>query len=67
MSRSSASVWKKSFAQVANMPECPKNLSLPAWANLVYGHHCHVCKATLTCQLSLMRPFRAVWNLGGGR
>lgn len=39
---SSKPVWTSSFACIDGLPQCPRNLSLPAWANLIYGKHCHV-------------------------
>lgn len=40
--RSAEFVWRASFSTVEGLPVCPTNLSLPAWANLIYGRTCHV-------------------------
>ncbi|KAH6916746.1 hypothetical protein BKA70DRAFT_1250428 [Coprinopsis sp. MPI-PUGE-AT-0042] len=43
MHRSSVSTWRASFAEVVDLPECPAGMAEPAWANLVFWPHCHVC------------------------
>lgn len=43
MHRSSVATWRASFAEVADLPECPAGMAEPAWANLVFWPHCHVC------------------------
>lgn len=42
MSRSSVPIWKKAFSLAHDVPICPENLSLPAWAHLVFDKFCHV-------------------------
>ncbi|KAF9480602.1 hypothetical protein BDN70DRAFT_877441 [Pholiota conissans] len=41
--RSSTYVWKAALDSVEGLPACPKELSLPFWTNLVFGHHCQGC------------------------
>ncbi|KAF8079278.1 hypothetical protein FPV67DRAFT_1403986 [Lyophyllum atratum] len=41
--RSAITIWKASFANVPKLPECPPEMSLPAWANLAFDLHCHNC------------------------
>ncbi|RXW18582.1 hypothetical protein EST38_g7278 [Candolleomyces aberdarensis] len=44
--RSSLSTWKATFEDVPNLPECPPEMSEPAWANLAFSPHCHFCLAS---------------------
>ncbi|GLB43697.1 hypothetical protein LshimejAT787_1402090 [Lyophyllum shimeji] len=41
--RSAITIWKAALANVPELPECPPEMSLPAWANLVFDLHCHNC------------------------
>lgn len=41
--RSSISTWKASFEHVPSLPACPPEMCEPAWANLAFSPHCHVC------------------------
>ncbi|KAJ7897237.1 hypothetical protein B0H14DRAFT_2332732 [Mycena olivaceomarginata] len=43
MHKSAISIWKSSLRQISDLPACPEDMSLPAWANLVYSPHCHNC------------------------
>jgi hypothetical protein len=43
MNRSAITVWKKSFQYVEGLPAPPEGMSEPAWANLAFDPHCHVC------------------------
>ncbi|KAF7337550.1 F-box domain-containing protein [Mycena sanguinolenta] len=43
MHKSAISIWKASLSQIHGLPECPKDMSPPAWVNLVYSPHCHNC------------------------
>ncbi|PCH43536.1 hypothetical protein WOLCODRAFT_122141 [Wolfiporia cocos MD-104 SS10] len=43
MTRSSANMWKASRQNIPGLPQCPPHLSEPAYANLVFSPHCHVC------------------------
>ncbi|KAJ7492275.1 hypothetical protein FB451DRAFT_1078197 [Mycena latifolia] len=45
MHRSAISIWKTSLRQVSGLPECPQEMSEPAWVNLVFSAHCHNCFA----------------------
>lgn len=40
--RSATSVWKASLSNIANLPPCPDDLSLPFYINLLFDSHCHV-------------------------
>lgn len=42
MSKSSAFIWRAARRQVKGMPDCPADLSEPAYANLAFYAHCHV-------------------------
>lgn len=44
---SSSPAWRNSFASIEGLPPCPKDLSLPAWANLAFGQHCMVMHFSL--------------------
>ncbi|KAK7063921.1 F-box domain-containing protein [Favolaschia claudopus] len=41
--KSASSTWKTSLRRVPGLPECPEDMSQPAWVNLVYSAHCHNC------------------------
>ncbi|RDB24429.1 hypothetical protein Hypma_008472 [Hypsizygus marmoreus] len=41
--RSAISIWKAALANVPTLPECPPDMSLPGWTNLVFDSHCHNC------------------------
>ncbi|KAG6813335.1 hypothetical protein H0H92_011883 [Tricholoma furcatifolium] len=41
MSRSSIGVWRNARAHVEGLPECPDDMSEPAYANLVFYPYCH--------------------------
>lgn len=41
--KSSISTWKSSFEEIRDLPPCPPEMCEPAWANLVFSPHCHVC------------------------
>ncbi|PIL35919.1 hypothetical protein GSI_01579 [Ganoderma sinense ZZ0214-1] len=43
MSRDAAPFWKAARQQVEGLPECPEDLSEPAFANLVFFPYCHEC------------------------
>lgn len=43
MSRSAISVWKDARSKIVGMPECRPSTSEPAYANLAFDFHCHVC------------------------
>ncbi|KAJ7103187.1 hypothetical protein B0H15DRAFT_811322 [Mycena belliarum] len=45
MHRSAVSIWKASLRQISGLPECPQEMSEPAWVNLVFSTHCHNCFA----------------------
>ncbi|KAJ7657995.1 hypothetical protein B0H17DRAFT_955493, partial [Mycena rosella] len=45
MHRSAVSIWKASLRQISGLPECPHDMSEPAWANLAFSAHCHNCFA----------------------
>ncbi|OBZ71726.1 hypothetical protein A0H81_08960 [Grifola frondosa] len=43
MSRTSAHFWKAARQHVEGLPDCPPFLSEPAYANLLFSPHCHIC------------------------
>ncbi|KAF7374930.1 hypothetical protein MSAN_00379100 [Mycena sanguinolenta] len=45
MSRSSIFIWKESRSHVEGLPEPPRELSEPQYANLCFSTHCHQCLA----------------------
>ncbi|KAH7922987.1 hypothetical protein BV22DRAFT_1093666 [Leucogyrophana mollusca] len=49
MRRSSAFIWRSARAQIEGFPDCPPDLSEPAYANLAFDPHCYDCgKVVLT-------------------
>lgn len=48
MVNSSAFVWKAALRQVDGLPDCPDDLSEPAYTNLVFYARCHVRTSSLT-------------------
>ncbi|KAJ6513367.1 hypothetical protein C8R45DRAFT_1068349 [Mycena sanguinolenta] len=45
MSPSSAFMWKKSRSHIEGLPDLPRDLSEPQYANLCFSTHCHECLA----------------------
>ena len=45
MHRSAISVWKEARSNVDGLPECHPSMSEPAYANLAFDSHCHVCNS----------------------
>ncbi|KAJ6513374.1 hypothetical protein C8R45DRAFT_345014 [Mycena sanguinolenta] len=45
MSRSSRFIWKESRSHVEGLPNPPRDLSEPQYANLCFSTHCHQCLA----------------------
>ncbi|KAF7374990.1 hypothetical protein MSAN_00385100 [Mycena sanguinolenta] len=45
MSRSSAFMWKQSRSHIEGLPDLPRDLSEPQYANLCFSTHCHECLA----------------------
>ncbi|EAU92367.2 hypothetical protein CC1G_00586 [Coprinopsis cinerea okayama7 len=43
MHKSSISTWRASFSELHNLPPCPPGMPEPAWANLCFSPHCHIC------------------------
>ncbi|KAI1794636.1 hypothetical protein LXA43DRAFT_995909 [Ganoderma leucocontextum] len=43
MSRSAITLWRQSIATVPDLPECPPDLTEPAYTNLLFDPHCHFC------------------------
>ncbi|TFK56368.1 hypothetical protein OE88DRAFT_1729885 [Heliocybe sulcata] len=48
MSRSSKSTWEVSFSGDPDVPPCPPDMSLPAWARLLYDQHCYAIAVVRT-------------------
>ncbi|KAG6820465.1 hypothetical protein H0H93_016760 [Arthromyces matolae] len=42
MSRSSQFIWKRARAHIEGLPDCPTDMSEPAYANLVFSPFCNV-------------------------
>ncbi|KAF8913174.1 hypothetical protein CPB84DRAFT_1841573 [Gymnopilus junonius] len=43
LNKSSVSIWKASFSDISDLPECPADMSEPAWANLLFSPYCQFC------------------------
>ncbi|KAI0074572.1 hypothetical protein K474DRAFT_1601318 [Panus rudis PR-1116 ss-1] len=43
MRKAAARYWKAARENIPGLPDCPPDLSEPAYANLVFDPHCHVC------------------------
>jgi len=43
MNKSNKFIWLSSFAAEEEAPKCPKDISEPAWAQLLYSPFCQVC------------------------
>ncbi|RPD66387.1 hypothetical protein L226DRAFT_530487 [Lentinus tigrinus ALCF2SS1-7] len=43
MNRSAITIWRRARDNVLGLPNCPSDLSEPAYANLVFDPHCHFC------------------------
>lgn len=47
MNRAMSSYWKRARRNVEGLPPCPRDLSDPAYANLMFTGHCHVSTRSL--------------------
>ncbi|KAI9507424.1 hypothetical protein F5148DRAFT_114337 [Russula earlei] len=46
ISRRSSFLWRASYRLIPDVPTCPKDMSEPAWAHLLFGGaYCHSCGA----------------------
>ncbi|KAI0723949.1 hypothetical protein C8T65DRAFT_599659 [Cerioporus squamosus] len=43
MTRSASTIWRRARENVPGLPDCPKDMSEPAYANLMFDPHCHFC------------------------
>ncbi|KAG6817059.1 hypothetical protein H0H93_007546 [Arthromyces matolae] len=43
MRRSSQFIWKSALAHIEGLPECPSDMSEPAYTNLVFSSYCNSC------------------------
>ncbi|RPD66066.1 hypothetical protein L226DRAFT_566545 [Lentinus tigrinus ALCF2SS1-7] len=43
MNRGNSGLWRAARTNVPGLPECPPFLSEPAYANVVFFSHCHLC------------------------
>ncbi|EPQ54501.1 hypothetical protein GLOTRDRAFT_139079 [Gloeophyllum trabeum ATCC 11539] len=43
MHRSSVGIWRAALRTVEGLPDCPSDMSEPAYVNLVFDTHCHEC------------------------
>ncbi|KAL0566785.1 hypothetical protein V5O48_015221 [Marasmius crinis-equi] len=69
LSRSTTSVWRLSRSNVSGLPECPDDMSEPAYAHLCFDLRCHHCEGkqpavnmlwhcrTRSCHACLEGPF----------
>lgn len=55
MNKSSKFIWLNSFAADEEVPKCPKDISEPAWAQLLYNPF---------CQVRYMVPFPTIRRTG---
>ncbi|KAJ6531794.1 hypothetical protein B0H19DRAFT_1188595 [Mycena capillaripes] len=46
MTRSNAFIWKESRTRVEGLPDLPRDLCEPQYANLCFDSHCHKCLTT---------------------
>ncbi|KAJ3878655.1 hypothetical protein F5051DRAFT_452188 [Lentinula edodes] len=46
MQRNTTTIWKSAFAQIQELPQCPSDMSYPAWAHLAFEQVCHNCFTT---------------------
>lgn len=46
-SQNSRHIWMAARKNIANLPDCPTDLSEPQYAALVFGRHCQVCLGTI--------------------
>ncbi|KAJ3514172.1 hypothetical protein NLJ89_g2520 [Agrocybe chaxingu] len=47
LNRSSIFIWRRSRENIEGLPECPKDLSEPQYADLVFGRNCNYCLRNL--------------------
>ena len=43
MNKSNKFIWLDSFAAEEEVPQCPEDISEPAWAQLLFSPFCQVC------------------------
>ncbi|KAJ7494738.1 hypothetical protein B0H11DRAFT_2003174 [Mycena galericulata] len=46
MARSAAFIWRESRTHIEGLPDIPRDLCEPQYANLVFDGHCHQCLAS---------------------
>ena len=49
MARSASTIWRRARENVPGLPDCPKDMSEPAYANLLFDPHCHVSAIYTLC------------------
>ncbi|KAE9410789.1 hypothetical protein BT96DRAFT_969103 [Gymnopus androsaceus JB14] len=56
MSKSSASIWRATRANMPTLPPLPDDLSEPQYAHLLFSEYCHIC-------LNKRRTLSTLWSL----
>ncbi|KDQ08354.1 hypothetical protein BOTBODRAFT_569545 [Botryobasidium botryosum FD-172 SS1] len=59
LKRLSIGIWRRSFAQFDDIPECPNDLHEPQFADLLFGHGCYNCGGKHSCEVEW--EFRVRW------
>ena len=51
MSKEREEIWRAARENVEDFPDCPEDMSEPAYANLAFSYHCHVRTYSPLCKL----------------
>ncbi|KAL0947640.1 hypothetical protein HGRIS_013728 [Hohenbuehelia grisea] len=43
MRRSATTIWRSACASIDDLPDCPSDMSIPAFVNLLFDTHCYDC------------------------
>lgn len=54
LARSALPLWRTARENAVGLPPCPPHLSEPAYANLAFSSHCHVCHPFLFLFISFI-------------
>ncbi|CAA7265274.1 unnamed protein product [Cyclocybe aegerita] len=57
LSQTSIFIWRRSRENIESLPECPKDLSEPQYADLVFGRNCNYC-------LRNLHKLHVIWDAG---
>ncbi|KAL0947627.1 hypothetical protein HGRIS_013715 [Hohenbuehelia grisea] len=44
MRRSASPIWRAACANISGLPDCPPDMAIPAFVNLLFDTHCHACE-----------------------